>query len=131
MGKHIEMFEVIEHKANDIHAFIVGYTIGSERVVGIVFRGTASDTNLRTDLQSTWITSRNNSFPPGLKYLEAESSSTRSGHIAVHEGFACGLMAVQPDILKCITQLQLQRSFTSVWCIGHSLGGAMATLMSL
>jgi triacylglycerol lipase len=74
----------------------------------ILFRGTQSSAD--------WLTNAN-----------VMTSSTQSG-LSVHDGFHQAFKSMQPQISKL---LGLLKNIHTFHCIGHSLGGAMATLGSV
>merc|ERR1719253_1400648 len=47
----------------------------------------------------------------------------------VHRGFQGALMAVYDEVVEAVSEIQ-QSQCSSLWFTGHSLGGAMATLLA-
>ena len=88
-----------------------GYVLVGNKEVGlnghavILFRGTRS--------LADWLTN-----------LNITTSKTDSGH-SVHDGFNQAFIGMKPQISKLLRSLKNVHTFH---CIGHSLGGALATL---
>ncbi|MEU9040546.1 MULTISPECIES: lipase family protein [unclassified Kitasatospora] len=87
------------------------YTMGSDRMIVVAFRGT-EPREMRD-----WLTDSTTPPWPG---------PARTGH--VHYGFAEALESIFPDVTKAVAELRTNGQ--SLWFTGHSLGGALAMLVA-
>lgn len=97
-----------------VHLPCVGHDVGI-----ISFRGTSNIHNLNTDLRSLMVPLAS---PCMLSLAERESIE----NVRVHRGFQAAFMAIREALLLHAQEFELN----CVWCIGHSLGGALATFMA-
>lgn len=84
--------------------------LGTGRLEGnafIIFRG--------TQYLADWLTNLN------------VMTSKSSYHQSVHDGFNQSFKSMKPQLLQFISALH-KNNITTIHCIGHSLGGALATL---
>jgi Lipase (class 3) len=61
----------------------------------------------------------------------AGAGNTEDGFTAVYESFRTGPMAGSPAVVSALATIPLPQPITSVTICGHSLGGALATLLAL
>ncbi|CAM9155887.1 unnamed protein product [Chrysoparadoxa australica] len=110
-----EVSKTIYSKELDVKGY-VGYKLGLGIVVA--FRGTASFDN--------WITD--------FKYAQAPVAYEGCEGCLVHEGFYKCAQAVVADVWEEIRRIRTKMPITAlshVYVTGHSLGGAISTLVSL
>lgn len=127
--------EYIKDESTDTHVLVVD---GEDRIV-IVFKGTTSTQNLKTDINMFYSNAKD-LLPTKLGEHDPEGDleagknavlKTRTWRRAkVHKGFAAAYAAVGPRLLTMVKTLQDDKR-RPVFLTGHSLGGALATVCSL
>lgn len=127
--------EYIKDENTDTHVLVAD---GEDRIV-IVFKGTTSTKNLKTDVNMFYANARS-LLPTKLGETDPHGDEqacdnpllkTRNWRRAkVHKGFAVAYGAVASQLLSIVKKLQDQKR-RPVFLTGHSLGGALATLCSL
>ncbi|RHZ21242.1 hypothetical protein DYB31_004511 [Aphanomyces astaci] len=103
----------------------------SDRKIIFAFRGTASTTNVKTDLKYAL------EAVPWTSSTPHPQGESGAGH--AHSGFFHAYMSVQKQLHDAMRTLLEEYSVrglppdthVQIYCTGHSLGGALATLASL
>jgi len=122
----LRLKRVLTNRPLDIQAMVATAHLGSEgdwrssEVVVLAFRGTNSAKNVRTD------------FMLRLDAVQAPNTAAlaeecRIGGVRVHQGFQTAMLAMRDELLQIVRELGLR----TVWITGHSLGGALATLVAV
>jgi triacylglycerol lipase len=86
-----------------------GYVAGNERIIIVAFRGTEP-----THLQDL--------------LADARIHKVQGPWGVVHRGFLHAFELVEDDMVNVIRRLRNKTNPQSLWCTGHSLGGALAVL---
>ncbi|RHY33409.1 hypothetical protein DYB32_001649 [Aphanomyces invadans] len=115
----------IHDEATDTNCLV----LQSDRKIIFAFRGTASTANVKTDVQYA------------LEEVPWKSTTQSNATTAVyaHRGFYNAYLTVQKQVHDVLTTLLVEYSLhglsadthVQIYCTGHSLGGALATLASL
>jgi len=114
---------VINHDESDIHALVATAHLGiaqEDKVAIIAFRGTGSVQNVCTDLKLLLA-------PVKAPYIAALAQESHIDNVKVHAGFQDALMAIHTELIEIVTELNC----STIWITGHSLGGALATLVAV
>jgi len=128
-------FTIIKHvidEESDTHALVL---VSPDRVV-VSFRGTASTSNVKTDLDYSWTVFEEacSVEPLAAPSLLAQPLLEREPN--VHKGFLAAYRTVQKEIRDLVTPYILHSDDKvtpqkrALFVTGHSLGGALATLCS-
>jgi len=90
----------------------------------VVFRGTANFQNVRVDLR--W------KREPLAASLEMHQAAERAeiGGVMVHQGFQQATLSLREAVMRAVEDLHCNKGCKEIWCCGHSMGGALATLMA-
>lgn len=110
----------ITNESNDTHCLILE---GRHRLI-LAFRGTSSKTNVKTDLAFKLVPVHEPTWPEACH---------------VHRGFWNVYSSMRTEILESVraileardTSDEMEYDCLQIYCTGHSLGGALATLTSL
>jgi hypothetical protein len=109
-----------EHGNNRVSiGFVAQATAGGEVVVAI--RGTEGIQEWIHDVQF---------LPVNCPFMPA-AGNTEDGFTAIYSSMKTGVDAASPSVAKVLSTLPFKRPVTSVTICGHSLGGALATLLAL
>jgi hypothetical protein len=103
--------DVIKTEQYDIDGF-VGY-LSSQRRIFVVFRGTSTEHDLEGDLDTTLV-----NYP-------------YCNNCKVHEGFYKAELSILSSLFKIVSRLLKWFPAYEVVVSGHSLGGALATLIAM
>jgi hypothetical protein len=124
-----DRFSLIEHvhsEETDTHAFVVA---SLDRII-VMFRGTVSMLNLKTDLDSTELHYElADSISPVL--LHSHTARARQKAMeppCVHAGFYKAWESVKGRICLYVENLRRQNPERVVFITGHSLGGGLAVI---
>lgn len=93
------------------------------RAVIVAFRGTSSRRNVVTDAEFGLVRLRSTSSSTGERSTEENHLRARA---KVHAGFQKALAAIVDRVIHEI----VRSGCSHVWLLGHSLGGALATLLA-
>jgi len=110
------------------------FVLNEPRVLILAFKGTSSEKKrgafnwvLNTDfLAADFITP----FQGEERRIHLSNRVEKSG-IQVHDGFLRAWLALEPYVRDKVNVLMRHYKFESVFCTGHSLGAALATLASM
>ena len=110
-----------------------GFVAASERVIVLAFRGTEADETERyadiwTDAKHTlvdpaWPTKAQGGAPVELMKRLVE--------LRAHQGFSEALAALWPEVSAKLEEARARFPNATLWCTGHSLGGALAMLAAV
>lgn len=115
---HGEKLDEFEDKKNYGTAGFVGY-MESQKTIYVIFRPTTGQ-----DSNGKWTDAKNTLVPVSFNGFKDGDTS-----LLVHEGFNLAITQVGKTVVDQVTSLLKQFPDFKVVCAGHSLGGAMATLM--
>ena len=123
-GLKIE-FEIKE-EVNDTYVIVL---TSSSRIY-IVFKGTTSVENMKTDLKI--VTTPIESVLPSIAAEQDHKimSSYSWKHATIHRGFAEAYSSISKDLMVRVRQI-FEMNRRPIYLCGHSLGGALSTICSL
>jgi len=126
----------IRASAADVHVAIILGNFRGRRVGIVTFRGTKGLKNIKADLRASMT---NFEDPEGDAWYtdmrgaaKSDSTSTRFIRgVRVHSGFQDSLAVVKDELLTNLRKLAEDGERIDFWLVGHSFGGALATLLSV
>lgn len=115
----INLVEAVIDDAMDLHAMVLTLRLPDTlHEIGVVsFRGTSNMQNLSLDFQARIV-------PVEASWMLSLAEENGISNVKAHNGFLAAFMSIRGPLIEAVQKLHVP----FIWCVGHSLGGALATL---
>lgn len=132
----------ISGKEVDVHAALLTGNFRGRRVAIVTFRGTKGLTNIKADLKARmdeledpegddWYQDLRQFSGAKARNLLTKAKKRYIQGIAVHKGFQESLAIVKDKLIQALLPLVRDGEPVDIWCVGHSFGGALGTLLAV